>query len=320
MIAGFPIHLISSLRCTSDGATLLLSQNSELSEDGSQIINGSVHCQACCTEFMINDGILNMLNTIVLDEESMLEQRIRNERAIKAAKAEGPAWYENAYGYAELIPTLDAVAANPTQTILELGCGDGRYTVLLAEQCQWVVAVDFSLESLRILQHRPGNRRNIALVLGDITTLQTDAEHFDCALSTLVSNLPTRSHRDAMYRLASIALKPTGRFVFGTHHQGFWQRLRGEAKSGRYRESGIYRYLFTVRECQAEVQSFFSSVSARPIQIHLPFAGLLRLPLVKISRLMESLPLINALGDLILCTAEKPIRYESPLAPRIPAA
>ena len=26
MIAGFPIHLISTLRCTSDGATLLLSQ------------------------------------------------------------------------------------------------------------------------------------------------------------------------------------------------------------------------------------------------------------------------------------------------------
>lgn len=308
MDTGFPIPLISAFRCIDDGSALRLDRHSQLCENQRLVLEGALLCDACCRAFPIDNGILNLLDADVMDEESQRELTIRNERASKTARAKGPAWYDNDYGRAELIPTLEALSAGPGKMVLELGCGDGRYTLILAEECSWVVAVDFSLESLRTLRQRLQNHQNIALVLSDITALKVRSATFDRVFSTLVSNLPSRAHRDAMYHLAAVALKPEGRFVFSTHYHGLWQRLSGESQSGRYKESGIYRYYFTLRECQTEAKSFFALVTARTIQFHLPFAGRLGLPLVKISRMLESFPLFNKLGHLILCIAEQPTK------------
>ena len=135
-------------------------------------------------------------------------------------------------------------------------------------------------------------------MLGDVTTMKVCAGHFDRVFSTLVSNLPSREHRNAMYRLASCALKPDGRLVFSTHHHGYRQRLRGETKSGRYKQGGIYRYKFTVSECKAELWPYFNVVNARPIQIYFPFARRLRLPLVAQSLFFNVSRCSRALANL----------------------
>jgi SAM-dependent methyltransferase len=307
MIHGFPCELISELRCTNDGALLQPGQNCQISEDGNFIRHGTLRCSNCSATFSIDDGILNMLDTVALDEESQHEKQVRNESA-RSLQATGPAWYDNEHNLSEIIPTLEALSVNPDMTILELGCGDGRYTVRLAGQCKWILALDFSIESLRILAQRCRNLKNVALVLGDIASIQLCGAHFDRVFSTLVSNLPTREHRQAMYKLVTKALKLDGRFVFSAHHHGLRQRLSGEDKSGRYTQGGIYRYNFTVSECKAEIRPYFKLVRARPIQIHLPFARKLRLPIVAQSRFFERIPLFNYLGNLILCTAEHPLR------------
>lgn len=310
MLSGFPISLIDKLCCTRDGAALELRQNCQLSEDGSSVRHGIVRCHDCNTVFPIDDGILNMLNDVVLDRESKHEQQLRNEHAIRSINVAEPAWWENEQNYIEMLPTLETLSVSQDKTILELGCGDGRYTVLLADKCQWILAVDFSLGSLRILKHRLKETRNVALVLGDITTMKVSSGSFDRVLSTLVSNLPSREHRNAMYRLAANALRPNGRFVFSTHNHGFWQWVHGEEKSGRYKPGHIYRYNFSVSECKAEIRSYFEVIKARPIQIYIPFARRLGLPLVALSRFLERIPLINDLGTLILCSAERPIQAD----------
>lgn len=305
MIMGFPIQLISRLRCNSDGAALELDQSCQLSEDGRFVRHGTLRCSKCKAAFVINDGILNMLNDIILDDESRHELKLRNDHAISRPITSEPAWYETEHHSMEMIPTMEALSVSRNMTVLELGCGDGRYSHLIAGECQWLLAVDFSLESLRILQQRLQEDQNVGLVLGDITTMRVSDAGFDRVLSTLVSNLPTREHRNAMYRLAANALKPDGRFVFSTHNHGLRQRLKGEEKSGRYSSGNIYRYNFTVSECMAEVRPYFKTIKVWPIQIYFPFARRLRLPLVALSRFLEHVPLINGLGSLLLCTAER---------------
>jgi SAM-dependent methyltransferase len=309
MLQGFPWQLISELLCTQDGAPLQLGQKCQLSEDGVFVRHGTLCCTNCSATFTIDDGILNMLDAVALDEESQHEKHVRNENA-RLLQASGPAWYDNEHNLSEIIPTLEALSIHQDMTILELGCGDGRYTVHLAGQCKWIVALDFSIEALRILAQRCNNLKNVALVLGDITNIKVCDAHFDRVFSTLASNLPTREHRQAMYHLATKALKSDGRFVFSVHHHGIRQRLSGERKSGRYSQGGIYRYNFTVNECKAEVRPYFKSVKARPIQILLPFARKLRLPIVAQSRIFERIPLFSYLGNLILCTAERPNRSD----------
>lgn len=306
MSFGFPIQLISRLCCTSDGEVLKPDYNYAFDEEDGLIRNGILRCSKCKAAFSIDHGILNMLNGIAMDDESQHEQQLRNRHAIRSSQSNEPPWWENEHNHMEMVPTLEALSVRHEHITLELGCGDGRYTVLLAAQSQWVLAIDFSIDSLRLLRQRLNKMRNVGLVLGDITTMKVTSS-FDRILSTLVSNLPTWEHRNTMYHLAASALKVNGRFVFSTHNHGFRQRLQGEPKSKRYTEGGIYRYNFTVKEIRTEIRQYFNVINTRPIQIYLPFARRLRLPLFSLSRFFEHIPLINGLGELILCTAEQPV-------------
>ncbi len=190
----------------------------------------------------------------------------------------------------------------------------------MASRVNLILGVDFSIDSLRALRQRQREQNKVGLVLADITKLNLAQGAYTHVLSTLVSNLPTIKHRQAMYCLAAHALQLRGRFVFSTHHHGIRQRVRRVHKSARYGgEGSIYRYNFSVRECKDEVQPFFNRVWARPIQINLPFSSRLRLPLIGTSRLAERVPLLNLLGDLVLCVAEGP-RYSKQTCETSPAS
>ena len=202
--------------------------------------------------------------------------------------------------------TLAALPVRANDKVLELGCGEGRYTLEIVGRAD-VLAVDFSIQLLRSLQARlpPGTRR-VGLVLGDVTSLCLAPQRFDYALSTLTSNLPSRGHREKLYQLARKSLAPTGRFVFSGHFQGIRQKLSGQVKSGTYKEGGIYRYNFCIREGYEELGPHFASVDAHPIQIYLPLSRTLRLPLILLSRMSERIPLLRSFGNLLLVKADAP--------------
>lgn len=141
-----------------------------------------------------------------------------------------------------------------------------------------------------------------------MTTVRVAPREFDVVLSTLTSNLPTRQHRNKLYHLAAIAIRPNGRFVFCSHLQGIRQRLAGEKKSAPYMEGGIYRYNFGLRENASEVAPFFEQVHVRPIQIFLPLARTLRLlPVVRLSRTAERIPGLRMFGSLLVGVADSPL-------------
>jgi SAM-dependent methyltransferase len=206
----------------------------------------------------------------------------------------------------EMQPTIRALQLHSSAVCFELGCGTGRYTVHIAPQCASFLAIDFSGESLRILARKLDGRSHIGLVQADVTRLRLAPHAFDQGLSTLVSNLPTAGAREAMYRLAAEALKPQGRFVFGVHYHGLFQRIRGVPKEGAYTEGGIYRCNFRRREIAAEVRAHYRDVDVLPVQIPVPLGRRLGLPVVRISLLFGRIPLIRQTANLLLVTASRP--------------
>ena len=304
-LIGFPVSFFPLVRCTHDGALLRLREGSTAAQGPEDaVMDGTLACSRCGTAYPIQGGILNLLTDAVLDPLSATEQGQRNERGWTVPPQKTPA--EVTSHAIEIAATLEALPVRPVDKLLELGCGEGRYTLEMAGRVD-ILAVDFSIQLLRSLQDQlpPGTKR-VGLVLGDVTTVSLAPQRFDYALSTLTSNLPSRGHREKLYRLARMALAPTGRFVFSGHFQGIRQKLTGQAKSATYNNTGIYRYNFCLHEGFDEVGPHFASVDAHPIQIYLPLSRTLRLPLLPLSRMAERIPVLRSFGNLLLVKADGP--------------
>lgn len=297
MYKTFPLSLLSLLRCPLDQAVLDLKDSVEI---GQGVRSGQLRCTTCDAVYAIEDGIVRMLSKASLDDESKHELVIREQRAeIFDPRDESSAWNRM-----EIEPTIEALEPLAGKNVLELGCGNGRLTVLLAKRAAGIVAVDFSLESLRTLATRIEPEWRIGLVNADCAEMAVQKNSFDRALSTLVSNLPTARHRAAMLRLAANATGGTGKFVFSTHHYGIRERLRGEPKSGHYRDTDIYRYLFSRRDILEETTHYFQHAQCHPVRIQLPLLGRLGFPVVAFSLFAEKIPLLNQLGDILLVVAQ----------------
>jgi SAM-dependent methyltransferase len=297
--ARFPVSMVSLLRCPADDLELTL----EGDAPAEGIVRGSLRCIACQRAFAIEDGIAHLLPDAPADEESAREMKVRDSRADAIQQRGGADWSSTFADALETAPTLAALEDAPNTLIAELGCGTGRYTRRLAEGGRRVVAVDFSLASLRLLAGRLDSRAQVGLVWADVTRLRLAPGQFDRVLSTLHSNLPSRDHRMAALRLAAEALRDEGRFVFSMHHRGLRDLLFGVPSAGHYAESGIYRYHLDAREAQREATPYFARIRCTPISVNLPGIGSLQ-----VSRLAQRTPGLRQFGRLLLAVADSPRR------------
>jgi uncharacterized protein YbaR (Trm112 family) len=302
----FPGEVAELICCPAEGHRLAI--GNVVHGDATGVRDGDLRCPACAANYPINDGVLCMFERVRLHPESLNEVTTRDERAAKADAASTP-WATDD-DEAEFVPTLAALAPGPADSIFELGCGDGRYTVGLVGRCRLLVALDFSEKSLRLLQRRLPAGTRIGLINADVTMFKTAPRCFDKVFSTLVSNLPTLTHRDALYRLASSSLREPGKFIYSVHHYGLKERLKGVVKSGLYGPGDIYRYLLTMGECRKEIQAHFRKARIKSIQIYLPLARRLGLPLSAMSSFLERVPLVSRWGTMLLCEASSPVQTE----------
>jgi len=251
--------------------------------------------------FEIRDGIVIFLIKHKLDHHSSHEAELRDHQAHSYDKDFDPSTVQEKK---EMIPTLSALEPLKDKTVLELGCGTGRYTLPILEKCRNLVAVDFSLESLRILARKLSSNRSVGLICADISNFKCLESSFDMVFSTLTSNLPSYEHRRVMYLLAKRAMNRGGSFVLSAHYYNFRLRLTGIKQSGYYRQSGIYRYIFKERELRKEIREFFRLHTIQLIQVVLP--GKFKIGLhnsLIFSLIISYIPIFNIFASLILIKA-----------------
>lgn len=302
MQSGFPLDLLPYLRCPMDSGRLEAADASM-----SFAVAGRVRCQACGTIYLIADGILSLLLTDHLHPESAREMALRdgkNAAILGGARSE---WSSHIADDLEVGPTLDAVGPTAGLVVLELGCGAGRYTLALARHAAAVVAVDFSRAGLLLLRGKLAADACVALVQADVTKPHAAPRRFDRVLSTLHSNLPDAGHRIASIAHVAQSLNRGGRAVISMHHFCGRDRLAGVNASGRYPDSGIFRYYMTRAEAVRESAPFFARVRFAHISASIP-----GLRSVTAARLAARLPLVrSALSRLFLAVCEQPRIDES---------
>ncbi|HEV2707179.1 MAG TPA: class I SAM-dependent methyltransferase [Pyrinomonadaceae bacterium] len=124
----------------------------------------------------------------------------------RIALLSGDDWNHNAYYHGYLLSQIPEHCRH----ILEIGCGTGEFSRLLAGRAASVLAVDLSPQMIRLAQQRSKLYPNIAFVEGDVMTYPLADNQFDCiATLTTIHHLPIES----ILRKIRRALKPGGVFV-----------------------------------------------------------------------------------------------------------
>ena len=322
--AEFPHHLLHLLRCTCDAGALILAE--ELQSGPVGVIRGVMKCTTCAAEYPIEDGIARLMHGPLTreDQHEMATRDSQNTQIPLGPFIPPPfGWRSLLSDLLEIPPHLLALQPRDRR-VLEIGCGDGRLTLLMAQMGATVLALDFSLNSLRILGSRlpsgiaptayqlphPHSRGDLRHLVG---LVQADASHFsvaprsfDRALCT--TPLDSREERMALYHTIAEALTDQGRFVGSVENDDLTRRLLGLPAARRY-SSGIFIEHFDSERMRGEAAPYFSSIRIRPIRPRLPF--LHRLPYkfsLYASRLISVLPVLRQLGELLLMRAEHPVR------------
>jgi SAM-dependent methyltransferase len=112
-------------------------------------------------------------------------------------------WDHNRHYHALLLRELPARC----ERVLEIGCGTGELSRLLAARSRSVLAIDLSSNMIRLARERSADVPNLELRLADAATWEIPRESFDC-----VASVATLHHLDAAATLARMrdALAPGG--------------------------------------------------------------------------------------------------------------
>lgn len=299
MQRGFPLAFLPRICCPRDRGPLV----SASAPDRLWVEEGVVRCARCGGDFAIRGGVLVLLDPHQLHPDSALEMKVRDARSTALLEGSRTEWQSHFADATEVQPTLDAVDAQPGMIVCEQGCGPGRYTLSLAKQAAAVVAVDFSEEGLRVLRTKVDAEAPIALVRADVTHAYGTPGVFDRMLSTLHSNLPDAAHRRQALRWMAEGLTPGGHAVVSMHHHSTRDVVTGTPPSGRYADSGIFRYHMTRGESNAEAAEWFAHVTHRYIAASVP-----GLPHPAVARAAARIPGVReALSGLFLAICAQPI-------------
>jgi SAM-dependent methyltransferase len=299
MSLAFPLEQLSLVRCPADGGDL--SAPPALRAAGS-VSDGAVRCSRCSEEYRVREGVLDLLGADApIAPESSRELAARDREA--AESRGGPRYQEGWLDELESRATLRRMGPVEGRRVLEVGAGSGFYTRRLAALGVRGVAVDFSMEALRINgRHLPPGAA-VGLVRADVTRFAPAPGAFDLSLNTAYSNLPTAELRRAANLAVHRALRPGGTYLVSAHHHDLRRRLRREPPSGRYAGSGIFFQRFTRISLRSELAPLFPEVSVATAGAWVPLlSGFARLR-GALSRLCEAVPGLDTLGCFLLATA-----------------
>ncbi|MBI4767134.1 MAG: class I SAM-dependent methyltransferase [Deltaproteobacteria bacterium] len=114
---------------------------------------------------------------------------------------------------------LDLIGNVSGQKILDLGCGTGRYSALLADKGASIVGIDPSTEMVAQARDKVSSLSSVSISHGTIDDMRFEDGSFDVVVSALVaSHLPDL---DPFLREVTRVLKSCGRFFLSDIHP-YW--------------------------------------------------------------------------------------------------
>jgi len=255
------IEIISNyLRCVDCAGKLFMNSDN------------SFKCKKCGRIYYFEKGIIKMLPTRLLlnkDKESIdkfSEIKTRDSQAGNYDKKR-PYFYTNLLEKLTLKYLGVDIENKSKKLLLDLGCGTGRFECLLHNKYKMIFAVDFSIESLKMIAKR--NYDNVLLIQADANQLPFMEKLFDdvcmvdffqhipsfCLREKLLLNIKNISKKGARIILTSYNYnerKAKQRLIYEKSENVF-----GEWGKTGYHANSIYYYNYHYSELIPLVNQFF---------------------------------------------------------------
>lgn len=137
-------------------------------------------------------------------EESLIEKLRNDFNCIALHDQEG--WNHNNHYHRFLLKQLPVQC----KTALDIGCGTGEFSRLLARRAEKVVALDLSPKMIEVAKQRSGQFSNIDFEVADVLQRQLSADTFDVIVSiATLHHLPVEN----LLPKLKAALKPGGKLL-----------------------------------------------------------------------------------------------------------
>jgi 2-polyprenyl-3-methyl-5-hydroxy-6-metoxy-1,4-benzoquinol methylase len=139
-------------------------------------------CQLCHATYVIDDGVVDMGASANKDDVTQFYASINGASFVDASLESNPLIYITTRAYRQF---LDKVFQEPGGSFLDLGCGDGRFSLWAAEKgFSLVVAVDGNLASLKRLAREASRRefKQLVIVCADLRQPPFQPGSFDRVL------------------------------------------------------------------------------------------------------------------------------------------
>jgi len=226
-------------------------------------------------------------------------------------------WYRSEKGgeylRAEESAVLRALDLRPGLTAIDAGSGGGRFTLLLAERCRQVRAVDLSEVAARatLRRARGAGHHHVTAAVADIAE-GIPGDPADRVVSVqAIQHIPTGEGRLRAVVALSRALRPGGRLVISVFNGGRWMdRLRGRA---RERVDPTQAWYYYYRFLPAELATLLRAAGLEQVRVRAavnlpgrvyrwPGSGLL----APLDRALGASPAGLALGIYLVATGLRP--------------
>ncbi len=175
-----------------------------------------LECLLCKKRYPVLDRIPSFVETTGSDQAREIEQRDKETEAYEAVFL---AWES----YLEIEPFLRDLAPKPTDVVLDVGAGTGRFVREYVRNVGLVVAVDHSMESLRFMRRSvdlvaPAVRKLVP-IHADACALPFRQGTFDSVVSlNMLQHLPSDDHRLRAITGMARSLRVGGRCVLQARH------------------------------------------------------------------------------------------------------
>jgi trans-aconitate 2-methyltransferase len=129
--------------------------------------------------------------------------------------------------HAKIFQWLTSFGLGKTDHILEIGCGVGQLTQLLAEYCRngFITGVDISPENIRLATTRLKSFGNVELLVNDMMDAKL-AKAYDWVLfPDVLEHIPTDQHLN-VFSTVAMALKPGGHVFVHIPHPKYQDYIR----------------------------------------------------------------------------------------------